>query len=262
MPNADRGICRSTPPKVFSISRRDHDAALFDLDGVVTRTAGLHAAAWRAMFDEFLKRRAERLGETHRPFDPVDDYRRHVDGKPRYEGVADFLAARGIELPWGDPSDPPDRDSVCGLGNRKNALYLKLVAERGVEVYPSTVALIRTLRGAGFRTAVVTASKNCSEVLRAAGLTGLFDAQVDGLTLEESRLAGKPAPDSFLAAARRLGAAPTRAIVVEDALAGVEAGARGGFGGVIGVDRAGQAEALRRAGADVVVADLAEVGVL
>ncbi|MGZ8219321.1 HAD family hydrolase, partial [Methylomagnum sp.] len=147
-------------------SRRDYDAVLFDLDGVVTRTAELHIAAWQAMFDEFLKRRAERLGEPCRPFDPVDEYRRHVDGKPRQRGVADFLASRGIELPWGTPSDPPEQDTVCGLGNRKNALYLKLMAERGVAVYPSTVALIRTLRDAGFRTAVVTASKNCSDAAR------------------------------------------------------------------------------------------------
>jgi beta-phosphoglucomutase family hydrolase len=247
---------------VFLISRHDYDAVLFDLDGVVTRTAKLHMAAWEAMFNAFLKQRAGRSGEPYRPFDPVADYRRYVDGKPRYDGVAGFLASRGIGLPYGSPADAPDRDTVCGLGNRKNALYLELMKDKGVEVYSSSMELIRTLSSRGFRTAVVTASKNCTEVLKAARLAGLFDAQVDGLTLEEKNLAGKPAPDSFLEAARRLGVAPARAIVVEDAIAGVEAGARGGFGCVIGVDRAGQADALRRAGARVVVADLDEVEVL
>lgn len=245
----------------FLISRSDYDAVLFDLDGVVTQTAKLHVAAWKVMFDEFLQRRAERLGAPFRPFDPLDDYRRHVDGKPRYHGVADFLASRGIELPWGSPADPPERDTVSGLGNRKNVLYLKLMKEQGVEVYPSTLALIRTLRSEGFRTAIVTASKNCTEVLNAARIADLFDTQVDGLTLQENHLAGKPAPDSFLEAARRLGVEPVRAIVVEDAIAGVAAGHAGGFGCVIGVDRAGQAEALRQAGARVVVSDLAEIGV-
>jgi beta-phosphoglucomutase family hydrolase len=252
----------NTRHPVFLISRNDYDAVLFDLDGVVTRTATLHVAAWKAMFDEFLQRRSARLNEPYRAFDPVADYRRYVDGKPRYEGVADFLASRGIDLPWGDPADAPDRNTVCGLGNRKNLLYLKLMADRGVEVYPSTLELIRTLRTRGFRTAVVTASQNCTEVLEAAGIAGLFDAQVDGLTLKEQNLAGKPAPDSFLEAARRLGVEPARAIVVEDAIAGVEAGARGGFGGVIGVDRIGRPEALRQAGASVVAADLEEIGVL
>lgn len=245
----------------FLISRTDFDAVLFDLDGVVTRTARLHVAAWKAMFDEFLQQRAERTGEAYRPFDPVADYRPYVDGKPRYEGVAGFLASRGIVLPWGRPADSPEAETVCGLGNRKNALYLKLMAERGVEVYPTTIALIRALRAGGFRIAVVTASANGQAVLDAAGIAELFDARVDGLTLEEKRLAGKPAPDSFLEAARCLGVPPARAIVVEDAIAGVEAGARGGFGGVIGVDRAGEPEALRRAGASVVVGDLGEVGV-
>lgn len=245
---------------IFFISRKDYDAVLFDLDGVVTRTAKLHVAAWKAMFDDYLRRRAESRGEAFRPFDPVVDYRRYVDGKPRQAGVVDFLASRGILLPSGRPDDPPERDTVYGLGNRKNRLYLKRMAEEGIETYPSTLALIRALRSRGFRTAVVTASKNCTEVLDAAGIAGLFDARIDGLTLEERGLAGKPAPDSFLEAARRLGAEPARAVVLEDAIAGVAAGQAGGFGCVIGVDRAGQAEALRRAGADVVVADLAEVG--
>jgi beta-phosphoglucomutase family hydrolase len=245
---------------IFFISRKDYDAVLFDLDGVVTRTAKLHVAAWKAMFDDYLRRRAESRGEAFQPFDPVVDYRRYVDGKPRQAGVVDFLASRGILLPSGRPDDPPERDTVYGLGNRKNRLYLKRMAEQGVETYPSTLALIRALRSRGFRTAVVTASKNCTEVLDTAGIAGLFDARVDGLTLEERGLAGKPAPDSFLEAARRLGAEPARAVVLEDAIAGVAAGQAGGFGCVIGVDRAGQAEALRRAGADVVVADLAEVG--
>jgi alpha,alpha-trehalase len=242
-------------------SRKRFDAVLFDLDGVVTQTARLHILAWKAVFDDFLSVLSARTGEPQHPFDPVADYRPYVDGKPRYQGVAGFLGSRGIALPWGHPDDPPERETVCGLGNRKDALYRRLMAERGVEVYPSSIQLIRSLRSRGFRTAVVTASRNGQAVLEAAGIADLFDARVDGLTLDELNLAGKPEPDSFLEAARRLGVPPVRAVVVEDAAAGVEAGARGGFGLVIGVDRTGRPEALRRAGADVVVSDLREVPV-
>jgi beta-phosphoglucomutase family hydrolase len=242
---------------VFIISKDDFDAVLFDLDGVVTRTAKVHVAAWKAMFDEYLSRRAARLGESYRPFDPDRDYRDFVDGKPRYDGVADFLASRGIELPYGSSNDPPDRETVCGLGNRKNGLYLELLGKMGVEIYPSTVDLIRKLRARGFATAVVSASKNCAAVLEAARIADLFDQRVDGQTLEQEQLRGKPAPDSFIVAARRLRVDPSRAIVVEDAIAGVQAGRLGQFGCVVGVDRVGHPEALKKAGAHVVVADLA-----
>jgi beta-phosphoglucomutase family hydrolase len=246
---------------MFTIPRNRYDAVLFDLDGVVTRTARIHTAAWAATFDDYLRRRAARLGEPYRPFDPDDDYRRYVDGKPRYDGVASFLAARGITLPYGDPGDAPDRETVCGLGNAKNELYLKLLGTMGVDVYPSTVALILKLRAAAFKAAVVSASMNCAEVLAAARISDLFDTRVDGIDLDNFKLRGKPAPDSFIEAARRLRVGPNRAVVVEDAIAGVGAGRAGRFGCVIGVDRGAGAEALRRGGADVVVADLAEVDV-
>jgi beta-phosphoglucomutase family hydrolase len=251
-----------TRQPVFLISRNDYDAVLFDLDGVVTQTAKLHRAAWETMFNAFLKRRAERLEEAYRPFDPAADYLAYIDGKPRYDGVASFLASRGIALPYGSRTDPPERETVCGLGNAKDALYLSLLKRKGVEVYPSTLELIRELKARGFRTAVVSASRNCAEVLEAAHIAGLFDVRIDGITLEKRRLRGKPAPDTFLEAAHALGVPPARAIVVEDAIAGVEAGRAGGFGGVIGVDRGGQPHALKQAGAHVVVADLGEIGVL
>ncbi|MGX2040454.1 HAD family hydrolase [Methylocaldum sp. MU1018] len=246
-------------PSSRVISRRDYDAVIFDLDGVITRTATLHKAAWKALFDDFLKRRAARLGKTFRSFDADSDYRLYIDGKARYEGVASFLASRDITLPCGDPGDGPDEETVCGLGNRKNAIYLGLLERSGVDVYPSTVDLIHELRTRRFATAVVSASRNCAEVLKAARLSDLFETRVDGLDLERMRLRGKPEPDSFLEAARRIGVQPARAVVVEDAIAGVEAGRKGGFGCVIGVDRTGHADALKKAGADLVVEDLAEL---
>lgn len=232
------------------------DAVLFDLDGVLTDTAAAHAAAWKRTFDAFLAERAVRTGE--RPFDD-EDYRRYVDGRPRYDGVVSFLASRGIALPKGDPTDPPDAETVCGLGNRKNAVLLAFLEEHGVQPFPGSVALLRSLSGQGVRLAVVSASANCEAVLHAAGLNGFFEARVDGIVAAERGLHGKPAPDSFLEAARRLGVDPAHAVVVEDAVSGVEAGRSGGFGLVVGVDRRSDPRPLLEAGADLVVSDLAEL---
>jgi alpha,alpha-trehalase len=237
-------------------------AVVFDMDGVVTQTATVHAAAWKALFDAFLKERAQRGGEPFRPFDLGADYLPYVDGKARYDGVRDFLGSRGVTLPWGNPSDPPDADTVCGLGNRKNDYFLRVVAQEGVKPFATTVALIHGLHKAGVATAIISASKNTSAILAAAGVADLFAAQVDGTVAEALGLPGKPDPAVFVEAARRLGVAPPRAVVVEDAEAGVEAGHRGGFGLVIGVDRADHAQALRDHGADVVVKDLGEVTVV
>ena len=235
------------------------DTCLFDLDGVLTKTAKVHAAAWKEMFDVYLRRRAQRQGAEFVPFDPVADYDRYVDGKPRYEGVQSFLESRGIGLPRGEPSDPPDAETVDGLGNRKNEIVLRLIRERGVEAYEGSVRYLRAARDAGLRRAVVSSSTNCRDVLAAAGIEELFEVRIDGVVAEREHLRGKPAPDTFLAAAQRLDAAPAAAVVFEDALAGVEAGRAGDFGCVVGVDRTGQADALREHGADVVVSDLAEL---
>jgi alpha,alpha-trehalase len=211
------------------------------------------------MFDDYLRRRAEARGQEFVPFDSGSDYRTYVDGKLRYDGVRGFLESRGIHLPQGDPSDPPERETVCGLGNRKNALVQELLTEQGVDVFESSVAWLRSLREAGFKTAVVSASKNCRRVLEVAVIGNLFDIRVDGEVAARLGLPGKPAPDTFLEAARELGVAPERAVVVEDAISGVQAGRAGGFGLVIGVDREGDAPALREGGAHVVVSDLAEL---
>jgi beta-phosphoglucomutase family hydrolase len=234
-------------------------ALIFDMDGVITNTATAHAAAWKRLFDEFLHAHAARTGEPFEPFDIDSDYRRYVDGKPRYDGVRSFLEARGIELPWGDPADPPARETICGLGNRKNTYFLEHLRAYGAKAYPSTVALVREARARGAGTAAISASKNMSEVLRAAGVADLFDVTVDGVVADQLGLPGKPDPAVFQEAARRLHVDPSRAAVFEDALAGVEAGRRGGFGLVIGLDRAGHADALLAAGADLVVPDLAEL---
>jgi beta-phosphoglucomutase family hydrolase len=239
------------------ITRAHFDAVLFDLDGVLTSTAGIHASAWKRMFDDYLRKRAEARGEAFRPFDVATDYIRYVDGRPRYEGVQKFLESRGIRLPRGTPASPPEEESVCGLGNVKDQMVQQAIAAGKVQSFPSSVEFARLVRDRGLRTAVVTSSRNCTAVLRAAGMTGLFEAQVDGNTIEEQGLRGKPAPDSFLRAAELLGVEPKRAVVVEDAIAGVEAGKAGGFGLVIGIDRHGDGDALRRHGADVVVTDLA-----
>ena len=234
-------------------------ACLFDLDGVLTQTAKLHAAAWKQMFDPYLRERAAKTGEPFVPFDMVADYDEYVDGKPRYDGVRSFLASRSIELPEGSPDDPPGAETVCGLGNRKNDLVLNLIHEQDVEPYEGSVRYVQAVRDAGLSRAVVSASANCRDVLQAAGMAGLFDVIVDGLVAEREDLRGKPAPDTYLAAARLIGVGPDRAAVFEDALAGVAAGRAGGFAFVVGVDRVGQAGTLRERGADVVVSDLAEL---
>lgn len=228
-------------------------AVIFDLDGVVTDTASVHAEAWKFLFDDYLRARAARLGARFRPFDSGTDYVRYVDGKPRYEGVRSFLASRGIELEAGYPGDSTDRETVCGLGNRKDRLFAALLERNGIRVFEETVSLIRRLRELGVPRAIASSSRNCRSVLERAGLADLFDAQVDGAVSVELGLPGKPAPDIFLACAERLGVPPARCVVVEDAVVGVEAGRAGGFGLVIGVDRTGNSEALRRHGADVVV---------
>ena len=237
------------------------DAVIFDMDGVVTDTARTHAAAWKHLFDEYLRERADRSGEPFHPFDADADYLRYVDGKPRYDGVESFLKSRGISLPYGGPDDPPDRETVCGLGNRKNQYFLARLKEQGAEPYQSTVEFIRALKAKGVRTAIISASRNCAEVLEAAGVQDLFDAKVDGVDADELGLKGKPDPAIFVEAARQLGVDPARAAVIEDALAGVEAGRRGGFALVVGVDRAGHADELKARGAHVVVPDLAQLRV-
>jgi beta-phosphoglucomutase family hydrolase len=227
-------------------------ACLFDLDGVLTRTASVHRAAWREVFDPLL------ASHGQPPFTD-DDYLRFVDGKPRRDGVRDFLADRGIAPEEGSPDDPPERDTVAGIGNRKNVLLLKRLEEKGVEVYPGSVTYLQAVHDAGIRTAVVTSSANGAQVIRAASIEHLIEQRVDGVVARQESLPGKPAPDTFEEAARRLGVEPGAAAVFEDAQAGVAAGRAGGFGFVVGVDRSDQAEALRNSGADVVVQDLAEL---
>jgi len=235
------------------------DACLFDVDGVLTSTAAVHAAAWREMFDAFLAARAPAPGEDLRPFDMPADYLAHVDGRLRLDGVRTFLASRGVALPEGEAGDPPGADTVHGLGARKNARVLEIIAAGGVEAFPGSVAYLDAVAAAGLPCAVVSASRNAATVLAAAGLDGRFAARVDGVVAAERRLAGKPAPDMFLAAAAALDVPPGRCAVYEDAEAGVRAGRAGGFGWVVGVDREGHAEALARAGADVVVSDLSDL---
>lgn len=244
---------------VFAVDRTAIDAVVFDMDGVVTRTAAVHAAAWKQLFDDFLERRAAAAGLDGTPFDADSDYRVYVDGKPRYDGVRSFLSSRDITLPEGAPGDPPDVETVCGLGNRKNGYFIDQLERNGVQPFESTVRLVRSLQQLGIGTAIISASENATAVLSAAGIGTLFPVQVDGLVARRLALLGKPDPAVFLEATRQLGSVPERAIVVEDALAGVEAGRRGGFAHVIGVDRTGYPDALRASGADVVVPDLADV---
>jgi len=237
----------------------DIEACLFDLDGVLTQTAKVHDAAWKQTFDGFLRQRSQQTGEPFREFDPVSDYDEYVDGKPRYDGVRSFLESRGIELPGGSPNDPATADTVCGIGNRKNDLVLKLIKEQGVEAYEGSVRYLHAVRDAGLHRAVVSSSANCKEVLIAAGIEDLFEARIDGVVAQQQHLKGKPAPDTFLAGAKALRVQPAHAVVFEDALAGVQAGRAGHFGFVVGVDRVGQADALREHGASIVVEDLAEL---
>jgi beta-phosphoglucomutase family hydrolase len=234
-------------------------ACLFDLDGVLTDTAAVHNRAWKQTFDEFLRRRSDASGEPFVEFDPGADYNAHVDGKKREDGVRAFLASRGVVLPEGTHDDPPHADTVWGVGNRKNELLLATLARDGVEVYEGSRRYLQAARDAGLRRAVVSSSANTEQVLAVTGLADLVELRVDGLTARERSLPGKPAPDTFLAAAADLGVTAAQSVVFEDALAGVQAGRAGDFGWVVGVDRVGQAEALRASGADVVVQDLAEL---
>jgi beta-phosphoglucomutase family hydrolase len=234
------------------------DAVVFDTDGVLTDTASVHASAWKRLFDEYLRERSDRLGEPFQPFEERD-YLRFVDGRPRLDGVAGFLASRGISLPAGTAADPPQRETYGGLGNRKNDYFLAMLAEGGVRPFASSVALVRELKARRVLLAAISASRNFKAVLEAAGLRGLFDAEVDGEEAARLGLAGKPDPAIFLEAAARLGVEPARAAVVEDALAGVQAGRRGGFGLVVGVNRGDHAGELLANGADVVVGDLGEL---
>jgi beta-phosphoglucomutase family hydrolase len=242
----------TAPPRV---TRDRFDAVLFDLDGVLTSTAAIHARAWKLMFDQYLR-------ERHRaqpPFDADADYKRYVDGKPRYEGVRSFLESRGIHLPYGEATDPPGDATVSALGNRKQVLVQQAIDNGEVEPFETSVRWVMQLRDQGFRLGVVSSSRNCGPVLRAARIDHLFETRVDGLTLVEQNLPGKPAPDAFLRAAQNLGAAPARTVVVEDAISGVESGRAGNFGLVLGVDREGHADALLKHGADAIVRDLGEM---
>ena len=237
------------------------DAIIFDMDGVVTDTASVHATVWKKMFDEYLEERSRRLGEPFHPFSMETDYIRYVDGKPRYDGVESFLQSRGIDIPHGTPEDPPGEETACGLGNRKNVFFLNHLDEYPAERYESTVEFIHAAKARGKRMAIISASRNAEKVLRAAGVEDLFDVKVDGQDAAALGLKGKPDPAVFLEAARHLGVHPSRAMVVEDALAGVEAGQRGAFGLVVGVARTGNGNELLENGADIAVGDLAELTV-
>jgi beta-phosphoglucomutase family hydrolase len=234
-------------------------ACLFDLDGVLTRTAEVHAAAWKQMFDAYLQERTAKSGQADLPFDIEKDYDEYVDGKPRADGVRSFLESRGISLPEGTPDDPPQAETIHGLGNRKNVIVLRLIREQGVKAYEGSVRYLKAAAEAGLKRAVVSSSANCRDVLKAAGIEDHFDAIVDGIVAQRRHLAGKPSPETFLAAARAVGEEAATSAVFEDALAGVAAGRAGRFGHVVGVDRVGQAAALTAHGADVVVRDLADL---
>ena len=235
------------------IRRDQFDAVLFDLDGVLTDTQGLHAACWKKMFDEFLRKRSENRGEEFHPFSITEDYYLYVDGRLRSDGVRDFLQSRNISLPEGNPDEPPESETVSGLGNRKNDMVNELMETEGVDVYSDSVAWVRLLRDQGYKTAVVSASSNCKTVLISAEILDLFDTIVDGTVAADLDLAGKPSPETFLKAAEQLGVDPKRTVVVEDAISGVQAGRSGGFGLIIGVARKENAEALKESGADIVV---------
>lgn len=234
------------------------EAVLLDMDGVVTDTASVHAACWKLMFDKYLQKWAREHGQPFRAFDIATDYKLYVDGKPRYSGVQDFLNSRGIALPEGSPEDPPMTETIYGLGNQKNQLVNERLAS-GVEAYPGSISFLKYLRKLGIKTAIVTSSENCQTILRAANIYDLFDARVDTDDIARQGLAGKPAPDSFLKAAEMLDVGPAAAVVIKDAISGVQAGAKGAFGLVIGVARKGSAEELRANGAHMVVRDLAEL---
>ena len=234
------------------------DGVIFDMDGVVTDTARVHARCWKRVFDEYLRARSEATAETPHLFDE-EDYLRYVDGKPRYDGVESFLSSRGITLEHGSSSDPPGYGTVCALGNLKDQEFERAVSEEGVTPFESTLTWLHSLRSCGIRTALISSSRHAKAILATAGIANLFDAIVDGVDADDLGLPGKPDPAIFLTAARHLGIVPSRAVVVEDALAGVAAGHRGGFGFVIGIDRRSHADALRQHGADIVVEDLSDV---
>lgn len=242
-----------------SISSSQFDAVLFDLDGVITATAKVHAVCWKRAFDEFLRQRVEKTTKPFEPFDLQNDYKQYVDGKMRYVGVQSFLESRDISLSYGDPADPPGYDTVCALGNFKDIFFDEVLQAEGVEVYEGSVSLIHQLRDRRFKLAVVSSSHHCKAVLHVANMEHFFDAIVDGNLADQLHLAGKPAPDAFLLGAKQLGVEPQRSVVFEDALSGVQAGHAGGFGLVIGVDRGGNSDALRTNGADIVIQDLSEL---
>jgi len=251
----------SAPVTPLVIDAGDFDAAIFDMDGVITQTATVHAAAWKQLFDEYLDDRRNRGLPSSEPFDAGADYRRYVDGRPRYDGVAAFLASRSISLPYGDPADPPGAETVCGLGNRKDGYFWAKAQRDGVRAYASSIALIKEMKRVHMRVGVFSASRNAGAILQAAGVIGLFDEKVDGIDSAELGLRGKPDPAMLLELSRRLAALPPRTVVFEDAIAGVQAGRAGGFGLVIGVNRSPCAGELVREGADAEVSDLAEVAV-
>lgn len=234
---------------------------IFDLDGVVTQTATIHARSWKIVFDDYLRLRAKRNGEPFQEFTYQDDYLTYVDGKPRYKGVQNFLASRNIHLPFGDPADPPDKETICGIGNKKNQLFDKLLQEEGAEVFESTITLIKDLKNNGIRVGVASSSKNCRAVLKSVQLEDLFETIVDGIVSQELNLKGKPEGDIFVTAAKNLGSFPEDSVVVEDAASGVEAGRNGGFGLVLGVARENNEKELTKYGADLVVSDLAEINI-
>ncbi len=244
--------------ELLPITPDNYDAVLFDLDGVLTKTAKVHATCWKTMFDDFLLQYGRKIGEVLSPFDIAKDYRLYVDGKPRYEGVQGFLDSRKIGLPYGYVQDLPDKETICGLGNRKDQLVKKAIQRGEVEIYENSITWVKQLREKGIKTAVVSSSRNCKEILQAVAIEGLFDVRIDGKLASELGIPGKPLPDTFLKAAEMLAVKPDRAIVVEDAIVGVQSGRAGNFGLVIGVDRAGHADALKGNGADVVVQDLGE----
>lgn len=241
------------------IDLTQYDAALFDLDGVLTNTATVHSAAWKEMFDEYLQQRAAKRGEVFSPFSIEEDYHEYVDGKPRYDGVRDFLSARGIQLPHGTPEDEPAKETVCGLGNRKDRLVNKIMERDGIEVFPGSLRFLEAAKAAGLKLAVVSSSCNCLAVIRNGKIESFFQERVDGNTAAEENLPGKPQPDTFLKAAERLGVTPSKSMLLEDAIVGVQAGERGAFGLVIGVARRDNIQALRDNGAHVVVTDLADL---
>lgn len=243
----------------MSFDARRFDAVLFDLDGVLTLTMTIHAACWKKMFDAYLRERAVRFNEEFLPFTIAADYKPYVDGKLRYDGVRSFLTSRGILLPEGAPEDDPARETVCGLGNRKDLMVNEMIADQGVDVLPGSLTMLHHVRALGLKTAVVSASKNCQKVLDAAGISGLFEVIVDGMVASLLGLPGKPEPDTFLEAARQLGVVPQRSVVIEDAVSGVQAGRAGGFGLVIGIDHHGEPQTLSDNGANIVVRDLSEL---